>query len=375
MSETNAILDQAQAELRAGRKAEAWKLTAAIVKADPQNARAWRVLADISEKDAPDRAAGYRAKAEAAEANARLAPPAPAAPPPGPTPHVQRLPSMEQPQPQQLRPHQGPPGPYQQPPQYPAAPHPPTQYQQPPQYAPQTPPSTLPPRKRSAGATIIQVIIALLILVGAGVVISRGLRNTNRSASPQSSVSATRTPLAITPEILTGAELDAHFDRVETALAATPSTTIMPLADLDLEPLAIQSGDLPDGYSGAQVSDRLPAMFKDAPAPTRVFDQRFQKSDEDAGGVTILLYEHAADLDTAYDQAVDGMLDASVVADIGDGAHVSGGTAATLDGAEGVFKRCRALVLVRFATQDTDGVAAYMNRLDTRLLTVACAAP
>jgi hypothetical protein len=374
MSDTNAILDQAQAELRAGRKAEAWKLTAAIVKADPQNARAWRVLADISEKDAPDRAAGYRAKAEAAEANARLGPPAPASPAPGPTHHVQRLPSMEQPQP-----HQGPPpGPYQQPPQYPAAPHPPTQYQQPPQYAPQAPAYSIPPPKRSLGATIIQVIIALLILAGAVVVISRGLRATKRPAAPQSSFSATRTPLAITPEILTGAALDAEFDRIEAAFDATtaPAPAAVPVAELDLAPLALQSGDLPAGYSGAQVSDALPAMFNDAPAPAKVFDQRFQKADEDAGGVTILMYAAAADLNNAYDLAVDGMLDDNVAAEVGDGGRVAGGTVSTLDVAEGVFTRCQTLVFVRFSgTKNTESVVAYMKRLDTRLFPVACIAP
>jgi len=375
MSDPNAILDQAQAELRAGRKAEAWKLTAAIVKADPQNARAWRVLADISEKDAPERAAGYRAKAEAAEANARLAPPAG----PGPTHHVQRLPSMEHPQPQQLRPHQGPPpGPYQQPPQYPAAPHPPTQYQQPPQYAPQRSPYAIPPPKRSLGATIIRVILALLILLGAIMVISRGLRATNRPAAPQSSFTATRTPLAITPEILTGAALDAEFDRIEAALDATtaPAPGAVPLTTLDLAPLALQAGDLPAGYSGGPVSDALPAMFNDAPAPATVFDQRFQKADEDAGGVTILIYESAADLATAYDLAVAGMQDASVAADIGDGAHVSEGTTAPLDGAEGVFKRCQTLVVVRLSgTNNIESVAAYLKRLDTRVFPVACVAP
>src|SRR5687768_16289808 len=124
MIDPNSILDQAQAELRAGRKAEAWKLAAPIVKADPNNARAWRVLADISDKDAPERASGYRAKAEAAEANSRLGPPA------------------GQP-PQQLRPQQPPPPAQPQP-----YPQPPTAYQQPMQFAPQpqyAPPVFIPP--------------------------------------------------------------------------------------------------------------------------------------------------------------------------------------------------------------------------------------
>lgn len=100
MSDTDQILDQAQAELRAGRKAEAWKLTAPIVKADPNNARAWRILADISDNDAPERAGGYRAKAEAAEAAARFTP-APMRPPVQPAappqPPLQQLRSTPQP--------------------------------------------------------------------------------------------------------------------------------------------------------------------------------------------------------------------------------------------------------------------------------------
>lgn len=197
MSDINALLDQAQAELRAGRKAEAWKLAAPIVKADPNNARAWRVLADISEKDAPDRAAGYRAKAEAAEANARLGP----APATGPTQFFQQPPAQQyappnppaQPQPQQLRPQQGAPVSYQQPPQHPAQPYPPTQYQQTPQYYA---PAATAPRKRSIIGTIVRLIIALLILAGAAVLISAGLNNTKRSQSPQSSSSQPLTVIA-----------------------------------------------------------------------------------------------------------------------------------------------------------------------------------
>jgi hypothetical protein len=140
MSTTNTMLDQAQAELSAGRKAEAWRLTAQVVKAEPQNARAWRVLAAISEQDAPERAAGYRAKAEAAETAARFNPSAVT----GSTHYLpHQPPPMQQPQPMPLRPSA------------------PAQYQQAVQFAPQSVRATPVKKRRSP---LLRIIIAMLIL-------------------------------------------------------------------------------------------------------------------------------------------------------------------------------------------------------------------
>lgn len=71
MGYTDTILDQARAKLAAGQPSEAWELAAPIAEAEPDNPRAWHLLADISGAAFPDRAAEYRQKAQAAEAKFR----------------------------------------------------------------------------------------------------------------------------------------------------------------------------------------------------------------------------------------------------------------------------------------------------------------
>ena len=163
MSTPDTMLDQAQAELAAGRKAEAWRLAAQIVKADPQNARAWRMLAAISQQDAPERAAGYRAKAEAAETAMRFNPTAASQP----THYLQpQPPPMEQPQPIPLRPSA------------------PAQYQQAVQFAPQPVRATRVKKRRHP---LISIVIALLVLVVLGTVVIVVLERYQPAPAPSES--------------------------------------------------------------------------------------------------------------------------------------------------------------------------------------------
>lgn len=103
MSYTDQILNQAQAALQAGQKQEAWKLVQPITQAEPGNARAWTLLADIAQERAPDQAAGYRQKAQEAEERQRptvrsiaVAEPLPVAP-------VQHVQPMYQPSPAKIQ--------------------------------------------------------------------------------------------------------------------------------------------------------------------------------------------------------------------------------------------------------------------------------
>jgi hypothetical protein len=68
MGYTDTMLDQARAKLDAGETAAAWELTTAIAKAEPENVRAWELMADIIAPVSPERASKYRQKARAAEA-------------------------------------------------------------------------------------------------------------------------------------------------------------------------------------------------------------------------------------------------------------------------------------------------------------------
>jgi hypothetical protein len=86
MGYTDTMLDQARAQLDAGETAAAWELTTAIAKAEPENVRAWELMADIVTPASPERANTYREKARAAAAarNSSALPPhaAPMAPSP-----------------------------------------------------------------------------------------------------------------------------------------------------------------------------------------------------------------------------------------------------------------------------------------------------
>jgi hypothetical protein len=68
MGYTDTMLDQARAKFDAGHTADAWELTTAIAKAEPENVRAWELMADIIAPVSPERASKYRQKARHASA-------------------------------------------------------------------------------------------------------------------------------------------------------------------------------------------------------------------------------------------------------------------------------------------------------------------
>lgn len=77
MGYTDTMLDQARAKFAAGETAEAWDLTTAIAKAEPENVRAWELMADIIAPTSPERASTYRARARAAKAARNVSAPPP----------------------------------------------------------------------------------------------------------------------------------------------------------------------------------------------------------------------------------------------------------------------------------------------------------
>jgi hypothetical protein len=75
MGYTDTILDQARARLDVGQTAAAWELVTSIAKAEPENVRAWELMADIIAPVSPERASKYRQKARAAESARHAAAP------------------------------------------------------------------------------------------------------------------------------------------------------------------------------------------------------------------------------------------------------------------------------------------------------------
>lgn len=165
---------------------------------------------------------------------------------------------------------------------------------------------------------------------------------------------------------------------IAAALVVLVACGAVPLSEIQLEPLLVQPGDLPAGFSGAQVKSVAPEMFKNFPSPQRAIDQRFEHEGETGGGVVVLLYEQQADRDRAYAMLVDGISDdAQPVADLGEQSIAHGmeleAAGMNIKSTDLGFVRCQAIVHVRLTdTSNVAEAAEYAKRLDKRLSPLVC---
>ena len=161
-------------------------------------------------------------------------------------------------------------------------------------------------------------------------------------------------------------------------LEPTLTPTLIPLSEIQLEEIVIKDGDLPAGYSGAQIRDIAPAMFDDVPKAQNTYYQQFAKDGDTKGGVTIFLFESQEDNEIAYNQIYDGLSDeAKELDEIGDKGYVYYTSmdvlGSTMQFGDLLFKRCNAVVHVRMTdVSSEDSLLAYAKRLDGRLIEIVC---
>ena len=157
-----------------------------------------------------------------------------------------------------------------------------------------------------------------------------------------------------------------------------PTSTPLPLSGIDLESIIIEDGDLPAGFSGAQIRDVAPGMFRDLPLAQNTVYQQLEKNGETAGGIAIFLYDSQENVEEAYNLIVDGMTDdAELSNNVGEKATTLSmsmtALGITTKAAEIVFVRCGAVVHIRMTgTSDVDSVVAYAKRLDRRIEILVC---
>ena len=167
----------------------------------------------------------------------------------------------------------------------------------------------------------------------------------------------------------------------------TPTPTPIPLSEINLEPIVFLSGDLPAGFSGAQIRDTPPTMFDGIVGFENSIYQQFERNDKGAGGVTILLYDLIDQREVAYSIIVGGFGksgdDAGVKTTVAElpgvgekamyvtiEASVSG---ISLNNVDLVFTRCHSVVHIRMTdTANVDYISAYAKRLDKRLTELIC---
>ena len=166
----------------------------------------------------------------------------------------------------------------------------------------------------------------------------------------------------------------------------SPTATAMaiPLSDLELEPVLVVSGDLPAGYSGAQVRSTPPDMFDGIRGYEQVIYQQFG-NDSQAGGLTVFLFASGGDRDAAYESMTEDFGNTEVspdyillvddLSDLGEAAHYASfdGKTIPLDFIDLAFTHCHALVHIRMGGMtQLDAVTAYAVRLDKRLQAIVC---
>ena len=166
---------------------------------------------------------------------------------------------------------------------------------------------------------------------------------------------------------------------------STPFNTLTPnqLADIDLESILIKPDDLPEGYTGGQVSDTLPPYLYDLAYPVKQIYQEFNNNNVSAGGVAVMVFNDDSsmgnthfslwyDLGDYWSYRFNGET-MYLTKDLLSSATYSGSSKAEFEGMDGYFKRCNTIVHVRMTgIVDQDSITSYAEKLDERLTPLIC---
>jgi hypothetical protein len=156
------------------------------------------------------------------------------------------------------------------------------------------------------------------------------------------------------------------------------------LPEIDLESILIQPGDLPAGYSGAQIREQAPEMFSKLPRADVSIYQQLAKNGDAAGGITVFLYSQSEHVSKAYSLIVSGFgtsEDNSLFKKVtqplpGIGEEC---TATSMEAKQPyiqnacdlAFVRSSAVVHIRMSNATEADIASYAKRLDKRLKNIS----
>ncbi len=184
---------------------------------------------------------------------------------------------------------------------------------------------------------------------------------------------------------------DAEPGRIQTDTLQPPTAapTLVPMSQLDLEPLLVQSGDLPPGVVGSQIRARPPDIIPGIPVAAAQIYQAFDRSDSgtvfELSGVYVFLYDDPAQAEAAFNVIVDAMMHGGVQGSVGglEGLQFHSPPIGqrsvsalspfwTLESVTDIaWLNCRAVVYTRMPA-DVDAISAYAERLNSRLEPLVC---
>ncbi|OGO33242.1 MAG: hypothetical protein A2Z16_00735 [Chloroflexi bacterium RBG_16_54_18] len=161
-----------------------------------------------------------------------------------------------------------------------------------------------------------------------------------------------------------------------TQATASLEVTEIPLADLDLEPLLLEDGDLPADFKGSTIRHTIEeAPFSELPPAAQAIVQEIDGYNQDTSNfVYVLLYEDFDDLQEAFEQLVTKSFkfneEAEPIDGIGEQAQFEKDEFAFhyIPYEKVAFTRCNALVYIETSTDSLN----YARRLDARLKETVC---
>jgi hypothetical protein len=176
------------------------------------------------------------------------------------------------------------------------------------------------------------------------------------------------------------------YQHVVDSFAPAVASTRRP--QIDLAPLLLQPGELPDTVVGAQADDPAPPNFEDSPPAARLIGLHLTRDGRAAGSMSVLLYDSPSDLARAYKRLTASVTGPAAAlgnavqprTDVGDKAVTARLTlAASTNGPNHVaviiFARCYAMIDIRLndrADTTRDTALAYAKRLNQRVAALTC---
>ncbi len=170
----------------------------------------------------------------------------------------------------------------------------------------------------------------------------------------------------------------------QTSITNTPSVS----QHVDIENIILLPGDLPKEFVRGQTKNFIPKDFFRVPeGASKVINQEFEAEKLDISYVVILQYESLVDVNKVYDTVftyldktkdynkLDNIL---TIRGLGETSHIAGHDRDANDSKRStvhvVFTRCNAFVYIYFKSDkvQTDSVAVYAQRLDSRLKPLIC---
>jgi len=164
------------------------------------------------------------------------------------------------------------------------------------------------------------------------------------------------------------------------AASPLPTPTFVPMSQIDLEPVLVIDGDLPeDLVPDIIVRENAVGSADELDRADAVFTQYFLLEGGEGGGVSVFLFESLDDVQAAFGKVSTFMNTPLVYFLVGEQARIENffiplvADVPPIQGSRLIFSRCHALGVIQFPrADDGEAMEKYGQRLDERLQPLVC---